>query len=425
MRLTLPCVTDNEDSTPDLPPVRTPPTRTALRDFFAGGDPLLVHVGGAGEWLVARVRLGIIGALLLVPLVSWVIGGGVRDDAIGLLVTGAALAVAAAVAPFTRRDRYRPWVSAATTVLDVTLVSLALVSFLVFGTPHIAVNSRVVFDVYFLAIFATGLRYDARLCLLAGTLAVLEYMGIVAWAAANYDLNSPVYAPFVYGEFDWATQVSRSILLLLASGLSTAAVIRAQQLRRLSTVDRLTGVYNRGYFDERLNAELSRARRQGEPLAVVMLDVDHFKRFNDTFGHAAGNAALRTVSWLVRHAVRRSDVVARYGGEEFVMVLPATDLPQALAKTEHLRQAVARHGIRLPKQQSLAYLTISLGVAVYPADGVSADDLLDRADERLFQAKQAGRNRVVGPDSPTPRPAAPRQGPAERWGGIRRTRTES
>ena len=156
-------------------------------------------------------------------------------------------------------------------------------------------------------------------------------------------------------------------------------------------------MYNRGYFDERLAGELSRSRRHDEPLALVMLDVDHFKKFNDNHGHAAGDAALRAVSTLVRHSVRRSDLVARYGGEEFVMVMPATSAEQAMEKLQAMRQAISELRIRLPKQQTTANLTISAGIAIFPADGVTADELLDQADARLFEAKEAGRDRVFGP----------------------------
>jgi diguanylate cyclase (GGDEF)-like protein len=217
-------------------------------------------------------------------------------------------------------------------------------------------------------------------------------------------MQAAIYRPNDYGIFDWGAQISRLVLLGTASLLAATVVGRGQALRRLSSIDRMTGIYNRGYFDERLSAELSRARRQSESLAVVMVDVDHFKRFNDNYGHAAGDAGLRAVTGLIRHSLRRSDLVARYGGEEFVLVLPVTTAAQALEKLEGIRTAVGQLPIRLPKQQTTALLTVSAGIAVFPEDGVTADELLDCADERLFQAKQGGRNRVVGPVVPAERP---------------------
>jgi diguanylate cyclase (GGDEF)-like protein len=283
------------------------------------------------------------------------------------------------------------------TGLDVSLVSAALVTFLILEGANAAVNSRVVFECYFIAIGVTCLRYDLRLCLFAGALAMLQYFAMALWSDLNWDMQAAIYRPNDYGIFDWGAQISRLVLLGTASLLAATVVGRGQALRRLSSIDRMTGIYNRGYFDERLSAELSRARRQSESLAVVMVDVDHFKRFNDNYGHAAGDAGLRAVTGLIRHSLRRSDLVARYGGEEFVLVLPVTTAAQAMEKLEGIRTAVGQLPIRLPKQQTTALLTVSAGIAVFPEDGVTADELLDCADERLFQAKQGGRNRVVGP----------------------------
>jgi diguanylate cyclase (GGDEF)-like protein len=347
--------------------------------------------------MVARIRMLLTATLLFVPTVSFLANPRAREHYVGFGVTLIAAAVAVVVYFAVRRDLYRPWVGVVTTAFDVTVISAALTVFLFLGEPHTAVNSKVVFEAYFLAIGATTLRYDVRICLLAGALATLQYTGIVVYAATHWDLNSPAYAPYPYGMFAWTVQVSRVILLAVSTVLAAAVVVRAQSLRRLSAIDRLTGVFNRGYFDARLASELTRARRHEEQLALVMLDVDHFKKFNDNHGHAAGDAALRAVSTLVRHSVRRSDLVARYGGEEFVMVMPMTSAEQAMDKMESMRQAIAELRIRLPKQQTTAHLTISAGIAIFPGDGVTADELLDEADARLFEAKEAGRNRVLGP----------------------------
>ena len=171
------------------------------------------------------------------------------------------------------------------------------------GVPQDAVLSLIIFEAYFIAIGATCLRYDVKLCWIAGLLAVAQYAGIVLYAEAHWP---PEAAPFA-----WLAQASRLALMVVATGLAAVVVDRSRQLRRLSTIDRLTGVLNRGSFDERLNAELSRARRHGESLALVMIDVDHFKKFNDDLGHAAGDAALRAVTRVINAEIRRSDVLAR------------------------------------------------------------------------------------------------------------------
>jgi diguanylate cyclase (GGDEF)-like protein len=266
---------------------------------------------------------------------------------------------------------------------------------MIFGAPHIAVNSKVVFEGYFIAIGGTTLRYDARVCVVAGILALGEYAAIVVYAANHWDLNSAVYAPFPYGQFDWNTQISRLIIMLTASVLSTVVVLRFQRLRLLSTSDRLTGLFNRGYFDEHIVAEISRAERYNRPLALAMIDIDHFKQFNDTHGHAAGDAALQLIASTIRRSFRLSDVVARYGGEEFVVILPETTMDVAVDKMESIRRIVSGTEIKLPAHDRCARLTISAGLACLPADGYEVDKLLRAADARLFEAKKRGRNQLV------------------------------
>ena len=249
---------------------------------------------------------------------------------------------------------------------------------------------------YFLAIAATCLRYDVRLCILAGVLSVAQYLAIVLIATTAYDLSALPEQIRAYGQFDWGSQVSRVFLLIIASALSSVIVLRARDLRRLSAIDRLTGVFNRGHLDERILGELGRAQRMQRSLSIAMLDVDRFKEFNDRYGHAAGDAGLRAIADRVRLMTRRSDVLARYGGEEFVLLLPDTGPDIALEKLEEIRVEVESMLIELPRGQGTVALTLSAGIATYPDDGTNADELVDEADARLFRAKGLGRNRVVG-----------------------------
>ncbi|MEO8200041.1 MAG: diguanylate cyclase [Gemmatimonadota bacterium] len=366
-----------------------------VRRLLRTPDPLLLDAGAEGEVLVARIRLFLCAVLVLIPIFALPGNTGI-ETLIGLGATLSALLLSISVYLLVKRDFYRPWLGMLSSLLDVSFVSGALAVFLLLEQPHTAVNSRVVFEVYFLAIAATSLRYDIRICLAAGGLAMAQYAAIVWYAMMHWDLNSPLFAPFRYGTFDWGSQVSRLILLGTGTFLSLIVVLRAQRLRRLSTSDRLTGLMNRGYFDERIISEVSRARRYGHPMSVAMIDVDHFKRFNDTMGHAAGDVALRILAEAIRTALRQSDIVARYGGEEFVVILPMTSLEMAVEKLEAMRLAVASLVIEVPKRGVQARLTISAGVACLPVDGIEAEDLLDSADRRLFQAKQAGRNKVIG-----------------------------
>lgn len=176
----------------------------------------------------------------------------------------------------------------------------------------------------------------------------------------------------------------------------TEALQRAnEQLARLSVTDSLTGLSNRRHFDERLSVEWSRARRQGTPLALLMIDVDFFKPYNDRYGHPAGDDCLARVAGVLHgHARRGGDFVARYGGEEFVMIAPDTPMDKALAFAQDLCRVVSAP--RWPHEASpLGHVTVSVGVAVCvpDADG-SAEGLLRRADAALYRAKKNGRNRV-------------------------------
>jgi diguanylate cyclase (GGDEF)-like protein len=191
-------------------------------------------------------------------------------------------------------------------------------------------------------------------------------------------------------------------LATLGSGLrgvvmQVRAMERQDQLDVLSRVDALTGVANRRQFDQVLQAEWGRARRSGQGMALLMVDIDHFKQFNDRFGHPLGDVCLREVATtLAGCATRGSDVVARYGGEEFAVVVPATTREGALALAETMRHAVERVRLASPGAVNLIGVTISIGVA-HVAQIASSDPsgLLAATDAALYEAKRHGRNRVV------------------------------
>lgn len=166
-----------------------------------------------------------------------------------------------------------------------------------------------------------------------------------------------------------------------------------EEIYRLSTVDGLTQIFNKRYFLETLERELSRARRYDRPLALVMFDIDHFKQCNDTFGHRAGDFVLREVADVVRDRARKVDVLARYGGEEFSMILPEIDIRGATAFAEKIRALIGES--KFVFEGRVIPVTISIGVAELTPDIATYDDLIKRADARLYKAKQTGRNRVV------------------------------
>jgi diguanylate cyclase (GGDEF)-like protein len=157
-----------------------------------------------------------------------------------------------------------------------------------------------------------------------------------------------------------------------------------------AATDGVTGLYNHRFLQERLAEEVSRAEHSGATVAVLFLDIDHFKSFNDEWGHSLGDAVLRLVARVVEAEVRRSDVVARYGGEEFAAILPGAELVTAWGVAERIRRKIARS----PIMAGMRPVTVSVGVAVYPSDGMTLAELIDRADSAMYQAKRLGRDRV-------------------------------
>ena len=165
-----------------------------------------------------------------------------------------------------------------------------------------------------------------------------------------------------------------------------------EEIYRLTIIDGLTQVHNKRYLYEALERELIRGRRHSRNLAVLMFDIDHFKRINDLHGHLAGDFVLKELARIVQSRIRRDEVFARYGGEEFCIILPETMLDGAVELGERLRQQIQDHCFVF--QQDKIRLTISVGAAVLGEEDRNAGELLKRADERLYQAKNSGRNRV-------------------------------
>jgi diguanylate cyclase (GGDEF)-like protein len=175
----------------------------------------------------------------------------------------------------------------------------------------------------------------------------------------------------------------------------------SRKLRSAALTDALTDLPNRRYAMNRLKQEWEGSVRSGRPISVTMIDIDHFKRVNDRYGHDAGDEVLRKTAGLLRDETRQSDVLCRLGGEEFLCIHVATELVSAANSAERLRAAVEDHVIEVGEFNQ--NVTISLGVAERTSGMLTFDDLLKLADEHLYQAKDAGRNRVVAKGGPPPR----------------------
>jgi diguanylate cyclase (GGDEF)-like protein len=167
-----------------------------------------------------------------------------------------------------------------------------------------------------------------------------------------------------------------------------------QHTRDLSFTDELTKVFNRRYFNQRFEREMQRAQRYGRALSLIMLDIDHFKTFNDSHGHLWGDAVLKQVAQILDESLRKADILARFGGEEFVILLPEINKEHGRQVAEKLRRAIERTDFPKAATQPLGRLTVSLGLAAFPEDAQEAEALLDHADQALYLAKSRGRNQT-------------------------------
>ncbi|GAB4250912.1 MAG: hypothetical protein Kow00122_08560 [Thermoleophilia bacterium] len=186
----------------------------------------------------------------------------------------------------------------------------------------------------------------------------------------------------------------------IQTSLSTA--LKYDRIRREVVTDPLTNLYNRRFFEKRAREEVARSLRHQQPVTLLMLDVDHFKHINDTYGHQTGDKVLQTVAKFLRDSVRQTDICGRYGGEEFVLLLPNTPGRNAVFLADRLRNGLADimySGLGIPGDVAI---TVSGGVATCPRDATTLEELVARADEALYEAKNAGRNRIVQAGIPDP-----------------------
>ena len=177
--------------------------------------------------------------------------------------------------------------------------------------------------------------------------------------------------------------------------LALANLKLQESLRQQTIRDALTGLYNRRHMETSLEREACRSRRSGKPLGLVMLDIDHFKRFNDSFGHQAGDAVLTALGAFLNRQVRGEDIACRYGGEEFILILPGAGLSCTRRRAEQICRDVPQTLHIEFEGQALGQITISLGVAVFPDHGLLPHDVIKAADGALYEAKHGGRNQVV------------------------------
>jgi diguanylate cyclase (GGDEF)-like protein len=259
-----------------------------------------------------------------------------------------------------------------------------------------------------------GYRYEGLGAIILGATAIAPEAGLDVreFCVAPLRLGKHVHGVLAVAGLDSAFTAGDSDLVASTAEQISLALERYRFLavvQRQATVDDLTGLYNHRFLVDSLGQQVALAERLGAPLAILMLDIDHFKALNDSHGHPAGDLALSTFARTVAGNVRRADLTARYGGEEFVVVMPNTSAREAFMVAEKIRHAVAATDVDLPSRVALR-LTVSIGVAAYPEDTDDAAELFGLADEALYQAKRMGRDRTCmagAPDDPPATRATP------------------
>lgn len=212
--------------------------------------------------------------------------------------------------------------------------------------------------------------------------------------STSKDLNAPLLFILTVGGLVVIATVLRQRYIDQIDWQTKQLVQSEARLRELSIRDPLTGLFNRRYLEESLALEMIRADRKQYPIGIIMVDIDHFKQINDTYGHAVGDVVLVEIALLLRTYVRSSDITCRYGGEEFILILPAASQKITQMRAEQMREA-ARQLIVQYEDKTLEAVTLSLGVAGYPDHGSTYDAILSAADTALYSAKSEGRDRVV------------------------------
>ncbi len=220
--------------------------------------------------------------------------------------------------------------------------------------------------------------------------------GAARVAAGDLEVDIPVLSR---SEVGYLTEVFNAMVTRLRQGREKLAAInetlrqKNEELHLISITDSLTGLYNRKHLMETLDKEVSRSRRHQHIFSLLIIDIDHFKEYNDTYGHLAGDEVLRRLAAVFKESIRSCDYAARYGGEEFIFVLPETGAEDGAQAAERIRRRVAEE--QVGSDDKPIVVTVSVGVASYPIDGTDPESIIRKADGALYKAKERGRNRIV------------------------------
>ncbi len=241
---------------------------------------------------------------------------------------------------------------------------------------------------YAVPLLIAAITYD----LIGGLVVSILSAVMIGWWLYKWDI-------YIINPMQAKIEIPVGVILYIGMGIALGILSsknRKQKeiLEGVSVHDRLTGLYNYGYFLDRIEQEKKRADRYKHSLAFIIFDLDHFKHFNDTYGHEQGNKVLRTLSEIIKSKTRNVDTTARYGGEEFVVVLPIANEEQAFQVAERVRMAVSENDFEGNEATPIVKMSISGGICSYPDNSKDAMELIYKADEALYLAKDEGRNRI-------------------------------
>ena len=247
-----------------------------------------------------------------------------------------------------------------------------------------AIDTIIIIGLIFIITIIVFLSSSAILAILSTTLVATAYYMASYYVMKFYNLWIPEILPLF------------SILITFAISYLAKYLLKSRDFEyqyKLATTDGLTELYNHRYFQDTLRKQIETSKRYNQPFSLIIIDIDYFKKFNDTYGHQAGDAVLKGVAHILKRNTRATDFVCRYGGEEMSIILPYTDQKEAQTNAERICNAVANHIFKLPNNID-CNVTISLGVATYPEDGETPQTIIEKADKALYWAKEHGRNQV-------------------------------
>lgn len=369
--------------------------RDVMAALLARPDEIMLEIGAGGELMVARLRVVIAALLLVLPLANVLGGGTVKDTLIGL---GGALVVnvfAHLWLALARRRRLFRWLPFASSAFDVTATTVLL---MVLGADHLpaGLNNLAAWCGYVVAIVLTAPRSDGRIALFAGALAIAQYSLLVLAVMATVDSPEQLISSD-YGAITLGGQAQRVLLLMVFTLITAMVVYRMQRLVEMSGTDGLTRLPNRTWLMYRVPRLFDSVRHDGDSLTLALIDLDHFKRINDTHGHHAGDRALRHVVSVLRELSEPGEWLVRIGGAEFVLLM-RKPIGTAWERVDAIRRGLGERPFEPERGADSVALSFSAGLAGFPHEGTDLSRLLRRADGRLQQAKLQGRNRVIARD---------------------------